>query len=302
MEILNDIVNPSVSFCISTYKRPELLHSQLDRLLKQTYPNLEIIISDNDPLKSAEKIANSFADNRIKYYPNAENLGMIKSFNKSIDRSDSEHIIMITDDDPLDIHFLEEMVPIINKYPSYSIYAAANRSNKSLGLVEIVKKDDFAYQFIHPGFTLKALWSNAIIRKNTALLVGKIPDYDSPHLADHAFLALCGSVDGGVIINKNFGDHVSHAQAYSMGNISSYYSGCKGFYETLANRYAKWPNKAKILTAVQLHLYKWFIVRSFFLRKTYHRSDKSKIKEINIVDKKILQLSFMSGIVVKYKF
>ena len=78
---------PWVSFCMSTYKRPGLLKTQLSSILQQTFSNFEVVISDNDPDCSARDTVSSFQDIRLQYFSNIENLGMIKSFNKSIERA-----------------------------------------------------------------------------------------------------------------------------------------------------------------------------------------------------------------------
>src|ERR1700737_1288189 len=93
--------NPFASFCFSTYKRPEFLESTLQSILKQTFQDFEVIVSDNDTEQSGKRVVESFNDSRFKYFPNPENLGMKKSFNLSLNRSSGEFIIMIADDDPL---------------------------------------------------------------------------------------------------------------------------------------------------------------------------------------------------------
>src|SRR5688572_27167051 len=100
---------PWVSFCMSTYKRPELLKKQIDCILNQKFTDFNIIISDNDPLGSGKIAVESFNDSRIDYAVNDSNLGMVKSFNKSISRSQSEFIVMITDDDPVYPEMLMEL-------------------------------------------------------------------------------------------------------------------------------------------------------------------------------------------------
>ncbi len=95
-----------VSFCISTYKRPELLKQQLALLLTQTFKDFDIVVSDNDPEASANSVCQSLNDNRIRYFHNHDNLGMIKSFNKSIERAETDYIVMVTDDDPIQPEFL----------------------------------------------------------------------------------------------------------------------------------------------------------------------------------------------------
>ena len=87
MEKTGNEIQPWVSFCMSTFKRPALLKTQLSSLLQQTLKDFEIVVSDNDPDSSAREVVSEFNDNRVKYFSNKENLGMINSFNKSIERS-----------------------------------------------------------------------------------------------------------------------------------------------------------------------------------------------------------------------
>src|ERR1035437_7687337 len=119
---MNTDENPWLSFCMSTYKRPQFLHSQITSLLQQNFQNFEIVISDNDPETSGKTVAESFNDPRIQYQGNDENLGMIKSFNKSLRRSKGEYIVMITDDDPVYPDMASTLFHLTEKYPGYGMY------------------------------------------------------------------------------------------------------------------------------------------------------------------------------------
>ena len=99
--------NPWASFCMSTYNRPTFLQKQIELLFKQSFQNFEIVINDNDPNASGKIIADSFNDERIKYECNIENLGMVKSFNRAIDRAKGEFVVMVTDDDPVFEYMLD---------------------------------------------------------------------------------------------------------------------------------------------------------------------------------------------------
>lgn len=201
---------PWVSFCISTYKRPEILYTQLLLISKQTFTCFEVIVSDNDPEASAGTIVESINDPRFRYFHNEDNLGMIKSFNKSIERSSADFIVMVTDDDPVDIDFLQTFYNLYEAFPDYSIYCGFNRSGKKAGAVEFINKDDFIIEILDPSRTSNFLWSSSVIRKADVVRIGLIPDYGSPHLCDHAFIAMAGSVNGGVIINKMFSSLSKH--------------------------------------------------------------------------------------------
>jgi glycosyltransferase involved in cell wall biosynthesis len=52
-----------------TYNRANgYLREALDSALAQTYPNLEIVISDNGSTDNTESVVRSYADPRIRYY------------------------------------------------------------------------------------------------------------------------------------------------------------------------------------------------------------------------------------------
>ncbi len=131
---------PLVSFCISTYHRPEFLRKQITSLLTQTFPYFNIVISDNDPNSSAKNVAESFQDKRVKYFHNGENLGMMKSFNKSIERAESDYIVMVTDDDPVDSNLLSDFYELHKELPGYSIYGGFCRRRKKYGNIEIIQR------------------------------------------------------------------------------------------------------------------------------------------------------------------
>src|ERR1700689_2325455 len=110
---------PLVSFCFTTYRRPDILINTVKTILLQTITEFEIIISDNDPEESGKKVVSVLSDERIKYFPNEQNLGMIISFNKSLERSTGEFVVMMADDDPVYPDLLETLLSLENKYPGY---------------------------------------------------------------------------------------------------------------------------------------------------------------------------------------
>ena len=293
---------PWVSFCMSTYKRPELLQRQLHSISQQSFTNFEVVISDNDQENTGSKVVQDLNDPRFKYFANGENLGMMQSFNLSIERATADYIVMITDDDPVEENFLAELYNIYIRNTSYGLYAGFLRKNTLPGTIEPIKAEKFAEEILDPGKTERILWSSCIIRKDIAIEVGKIPDYGSPHLADHAFIVMAGSIEGGIIINKMYSTFASHNTNFSKSNLFSYPSGCKGFYETLANFYKNHSRYEQIRKAINKHLGGWFITSIFTLKKYYTVVNKNKpvLDEIDNCSKNILQLSFMNRHKIKY--
>src|SRR3954467_8136038 len=116
------MAQPFVSFCFTTYKRQEFLKSTLTTVAVQTFTDLEVIVSDNDPEQSGRAVVEGMNDPRFKYFPNETNLGMKKSFNKSLERSSGRFIVMIADDDPVYPDMLETLAKLSKDYPDYGMY------------------------------------------------------------------------------------------------------------------------------------------------------------------------------------
>jgi glycosyltransferase involved in cell wall biosynthesis len=294
--------NPWVSFCMSTYKRPELLQKQLSLLSQQTFANFEVVISDNDPDASAKAVVESMNDLRFKYFQNSENIGMIKSFNKSIQRAISDYIVMVTDDDPVDTNFLEVFCNLYKHYPTFSMYCGFKRTGKNDSEIEFISKDDYLIEVLDPDKTSNLLWSSAIMKREDAIRTGLIPDYGSPHLADHAFIAQVGSVDGGLVLNKMFSSLTSHESNFSKFNFDYYVKGCEGFYKSLSSSFKNHHHFKQYKKTIIKHLGKWFIANIFALKKYYtiRKNDKQILEKLNECASKIMSFPFMKRYRVKF--
>lgn len=277
------------------------MQKQITLLLQQTFTDFEIIISDNDPDASGKDVVESFNDHRVKYYHNDVNLGMIKSFNKSIERSLADYIVMVTDDDPVDIIFLSEMYKLYKANPGYSLYGGFERAGTKPGNIEIIDASAFAGEILNPQKTRNLLWSSCVLEKASVIKIGKIPDYGSPHLADHALLCLTGNEKGGVVINKMFSTLTSHNSNFSKLHLEYYYIACEGFYNAMTNGLAKNETSKK---QISLHLKNWFIVNVFNLKKYYTVTNpgRDKIAIIDDFADKILKLVFMRNFKTRYFF
>jgi glycosyltransferase involved in cell wall biosynthesis len=285
---------PWASFCISTYKRPQLLLQQLKSLLQQNFKEFEIVVSDNDPDASAKTVALSLADTRIKYFHNVINLGMIGSFNKSIERASANFVVMVTDDDPVDIDLLSKMHDLWLNAPQYGVYGGFERRKKPLSNVEIIKKENFLSEILDPKKTSNMLWSSCVMKKEVVIAIGKIPDYGSPHLADHALIGLVGDIAGGVVINKMYSSLTSHDSNFSKANFEYYLKGCHGFYATMRDK-MKNENLFSKRKAIDRHLRKWIIANVYNLKKYYLAisPNREKLTEINSFTKELVSLPFM---------
>ncbi|MDZ4202900.1 MAG: glycosyltransferase family 2 protein [Gallionella sp.] len=93
---------PLISVGIPTYNRPDGLRRTLGEISKQTYQNLEIIVSDNaSPTNEVENVVREFmlSDNRIRYFRQELNIGIQTNFQFVLEKSSGEYFIWCADDD-----------------------------------------------------------------------------------------------------------------------------------------------------------------------------------------------------------
>jgi glycosyltransferase involved in cell wall biosynthesis len=101
---------PLVSVGIPTFNRPEGLRRTLRFIREQTYPNLEILVTDNaSPGSETEKVATELAaiDKRITYFRQPVNLGAVANFRFALSKASGDYFMWATDDDEWDASFIE---------------------------------------------------------------------------------------------------------------------------------------------------------------------------------------------------
>jgi glycosyltransferase involved in cell wall biosynthesis len=97
---------------VPTYKRPDSLRRALRSLLKQSHQHWIARIFDDSPEQEAKAVVAEFNDPRIRYEPNAENLGASKNIDKCFAAVDkpADYAFMLEDDNWIFPTFIEENI------------------------------------------------------------------------------------------------------------------------------------------------------------------------------------------------
>jgi len=120
---------PIVSIGMPVYNGDKTLKSALDSLLKQSFTNFEIIISDNASTDGTKEICLSYAKNdmRIRYIRQEKNIGAINNFKFVLEQAVGKYFMWAAADDirssnniEVNFHFLE----------THSDYAASCSPNE----------------------------------------------------------------------------------------------------------------------------------------------------------------------------
>lgn len=107
-------MNKLVSVNIVTYNAQDLIEPCLESALKQTYPNVEILVIDNASIDNTLKVIRKIRA-RIRIIRNEKNLGYTGGHNIGIRKSKGEYVLCLTQDVVLDKDFIKNAVKTMEK-------------------------------------------------------------------------------------------------------------------------------------------------------------------------------------------
>jgi glycosyltransferase involved in cell wall biosynthesis len=90
---------PDISVVMAAYNEAPVIRSAIDSILNQTLTDFEFIIVDDGSTDETLDIVRSYDDDRISVVENNRNLGLTKSLNRGIERSNGRYIARMDADD-----------------------------------------------------------------------------------------------------------------------------------------------------------------------------------------------------------
>jgi glycosyltransferase involved in cell wall biosynthesis len=119
--VSSDIGIPSISIGMPVYNGEHFLSGALDSILKQTYHNFQLIISDNASTDKTEEICRKYAanDQRVKYFRQPHNIGAVENFVFVLEQAKSKYFMWAAADDKKSYDFLEKNLEFLNSNPDY---------------------------------------------------------------------------------------------------------------------------------------------------------------------------------------
>lgn len=108
--IMNQENNSKVTVAIPTFNRASLLDQTIESVLGQSHINIELIVSDNFSSDNTSDIVASYQDERIVYFRQARNLGMVGNWNFCLEHATGEYFLLLSDDDLLAKSAIENLL------------------------------------------------------------------------------------------------------------------------------------------------------------------------------------------------
>jgi len=147
-------MNPLLSICIPTYNRAGLLELGLESLMPQVrefYPDIEIVISDNCSTDHTPEVVSKFRSfPGLRYHRQSKNievLGNICSLAEEL--ANGEYVWLIGDDDMLITGKLANLLETMKKFPDID-YFAVNYLKKTLDVRNSLIRESTSTYFALP--------------------------------------------------------------------------------------------------------------------------------------------------------
>jgi glycosyltransferase involved in cell wall biosynthesis len=114
---------PAVSIGMPLFNAEPWLRGALDALLRQTFTDFELIISDNASTDATAAICDDYVrrDSRIRYQRQPENLGYVRNFRVVLEQARAERFMWAACDDLWEPEFLERLVAALDGAPKASL-------------------------------------------------------------------------------------------------------------------------------------------------------------------------------------
>lgn len=114
---------PLISIGIPTYNGAKRISKAINSVFQQSYPNIEIVISDNASTDDTETVCQSYMqiDDRIRYFRQPRNMGLAFNFEYVLREAKGKYFIWLSDDDEMYPEILDRYVDYLEANAAYSL-------------------------------------------------------------------------------------------------------------------------------------------------------------------------------------
>ena len=139
-----------VSVCIPTYNSSQYISECIDSVVKQSFKNIEIIISDNCSSDNTIEIIEKKNIKNLKILRNKENIGIAKNFNLVCNEASGEYIKLLPSDDTILPNSIETSLKFIKNRGDISLVVSSKKIINGSSKIIINKMSSFS-EGVHEG-------------------------------------------------------------------------------------------------------------------------------------------------------
>ena len=116
---------PRISVCLPTYNRAHYLRETIASMLAQTQTDFELIVADNCSTDSTREVVTGFADPRIRYVRNDENIGHYRNMDRALALARGAYVCIVHDDDVYAPEFLARESEMLDRHANVGMVHCA---------------------------------------------------------------------------------------------------------------------------------------------------------------------------------
>ena len=134
---------PKVSVCIPTHNTGRHLGDAVGSVLKQTFTDFELIICDNSSTDNTPTICQSYTDARLRYVHYDQYVGQGGNWNRCLELSRGQYVVLLHADDMLLPAFLTRAVAVLDAHPEVGlVHCAAKHFDETGDVLYLQKRYD----------------------------------------------------------------------------------------------------------------------------------------------------------------
>jgi glycosyltransferase involved in cell wall biosynthesis len=114
-------VAPRLTIAIPTYNRANLVGRAIDSALAQTYPDLEILVSNNGSTDGTKELLDGYSDPRLRILHRDHTISAIAHGNYLLEQARGEFWHTLSDDDFIEPEFARKVMDIYQRHPRLSM-------------------------------------------------------------------------------------------------------------------------------------------------------------------------------------
>lgn len=113
--LTTEISQPRLSIVIPTVNRAYCVGRAIESALAQTYPHIEIIVSDNGSSDATQEVIAGYNDPRLRKYHRKDTIPSAEHANFYLEQARGEFFTVLSDDDYLEPTFAEKVIATFDK-------------------------------------------------------------------------------------------------------------------------------------------------------------------------------------------
>lgn len=118
---------PKVSVIMPVHNSEDYLREAIDSILNQTFTDFEFIIIDDGSSDHSQEIVKSYFDSRIRFYINAQNMGVAATLNRGLELATGEYVARMDSDDISLPERFEKQVSYMDTHQKVAVCATGVR-------------------------------------------------------------------------------------------------------------------------------------------------------------------------------